>query len=145
MIQTSSTWANHLFVFKHFYVVLDLQLEKLLEQASKIPLGVQLEEAAIMSPLVQRHLLSKCTLFVCNKWDQVPKKDMKALKSHVTKKLQKIWPGLDVETQIIYISTTRANNVQTYGNITEDVISLMHGMNSMALKGMEARLEFHWK
>ena len=130
---------------KHFHVVLDLQLERLLEQASKLPLGVQLEEAAIMSPLVQRHLLSKCTLFVCNKWDQVPKKDMKALKNHVTKKLKKIWPGLDVETQIIYVSTTRANDAQNYGKITEDVTSLMHGINSMALKGMEARLEFHWK
>ena len=81
-------------MYKHFHVVLDLQLERLLEQASKLPLGVQLEEAAIMSPLVQRHLLSKCTLFVCNKWDQVPKKDMKAFKIHLTKKLKKnlIWP-----------------------------------------------------
>ena len=130
---------------KHFHVVLDLQLERLLKQASKMPLGVQLEEEeAIMSPLVQRHLLSQCTLLVCNKWDQVPKKDMNALKNHVTKKLKKIWPSLDVKSQIIYMSTTRANNAQTHRK-SEDVTSLLHGMKSMALKGMEARLEFHWK
>ncbi|KAK2573318.1 Bacterial dynamin-like protein [Acropora cervicornis] len=42
----------------------------------------------------------KCALFVCNKWDQVPEKEDKEVKSHIVKKLKQSWPDLDPSTQI---------------------------------------------
>ena len=88
---------------------------------------------------------SKCALFVCNKWDQVPKEEIKEVKNHVVRKLKQCWPGLAPELQIVYMSTTNANIAQNHGIITEEFSSLMSGMRSMVLKSIEARLEIHWK
>ena len=121
-------------------VIYDFQLEKLLLEVQKVSPGVGEQEH-----LLQEHLLSKCALFVCNKWDQVPPKERETVKNHVTEKLQKVWPGIDLESQIIYISTKNATKVQTCGYITEDFSSLMDGMNSVVLKSFEIRLEIHWR
>jgi len=67
------------------------RLEKLLEEVRKVSLEGQGE------------LPSKCALFVCNKWDQVPEKETEDVKKHMTAKLQKCWPGLEPESQIIYM------------------------------------------
>ena len=93
----------------------------------------------------QGELPSKCALFVCNKWDQVPKKEIKEVKNHVVRNLQRCWPGLDPQSQIIFMSTMKASKGQNLGIITEDFSSLMKGMRSMVLKSIEARLEIHWK
>ena len=111
----------------------DFQLEKLLEEVRKVSLEGQGE------------IPSKCALFVCNKWDQVPEKEVKDVMDHVIRKLQRCWPGLDPESQVIYMSTMKANQGQNLGFITEDFSSLMNGMRSMVLKSIEARLEIHWK
>ena len=86
-----------------------------------------------------------CALFVCNKWDQVPEKEFKEVKSHVIRNLQRCWPGLDPESQIIYMSTMKATIGQTLGIITEDFSSLMTGVKTMVLKSIEARFEIHWR
>ena len=109
------------------------QLEKLLEQVRRLSLERQGE------------LPSKCALFVCNKWDQVPEEEVKEVKSHVVRNLQRCWPGLDPESQIIYMSTMKATKGQTLGIITEDFSSLMNGMKTMVLKSIETRLEIHWR
>ena len=114
-------------------LLLNSQLEKLLEEVRKVSLEKQGE------------LPSKCALFVCNKWDQVPKKEVKEVKNHVVRNLQRCWPGLDPESQIIFMSTTKASKGQNLGIITEEFSSLMKGMRCMVLKSIEARLEIHWK
>ena len=95
--------------------------------------------------MLQERLLSKCALFVCNKWDQVPPKERETVKKHVTEKLQKVWPGIDLDSQIVYMSTRNATKVQTYGYITEDFSSLMDGMKSVVLKSIDIRMEIHWR
>jgi len=56
-------------------LALDLQHEKLLQQVRN------------MSPEEQSEFSSKCALFVCNKWDQVPAEETEDVKNHVVKKL----------------------------------------------------------
>ena len=88
---------------------------------------------------------SKCALFVCNKWDQVPEKEDEEVKSHIVKKLEKSWPKFDSVTQITYISTLNATTGQNLGIVTEEFSSLMEGIKSMVLKGIECRMEMHWR
>ncbi|KAJ7392770.1 hypothetical protein OS493_010425 [Desmophyllum pertusum] len=109
------------------------RLEKLLEEVRKVTLEGQGE----FSP--------KCALFVCNKWDQVPEKEIKEVKNHVVMKLTKYWPGLVPKSQIIHMSSKNASTAQNHGIITEEFSALMSGMRSMVLKSIEARLEIHWK
>ena len=116
------------------HVTFDLQLEKLLDEVRKVTLEGQKDSVS-----------SQCALFVCNKWDQVPEKEVKEVQNHVIKKLKKCWPGLDPKSQIIYMSTKNASVAQNHGIITQDFFSLMNGMRSMVLKSIEARLEMHWK
>ena len=119
--------------YKHVIVTLHSQLEKLLEQVRRLLLEGQGE------------LPSKCALFVCNKWDQVPEEEVNEVKNHVVRNLQRCWPGLDPEAQIIYMSTMKATKGQTLGIITEDFSALMNGMRAVVLKSIEARLEIHWR
>lgn len=93
----------------------------------------------------QEEFPARCALFVCNKWDQVPEKEIKEVKRHVVAKLRKCWPGLDPRSQIVYMSTMNASKAQSYGIITRDFVSFMTGMRSMVLKSIEARLEIHWR
>jgi len=111
-----------------------LQLEKLLNDPRYATLEAQEESVA-----------SQCVLFVCNKWDQIPEKEVKEVQSHVIKKLKNCWPGLDPTSQIIFMSTKNAGIAQNHGIITEDFFFLMNGIRSMVLKSIEARLEMHWR
>ena len=111
----------------------------------KVSLEWQGDEVRKASLEGQGDLSSKCALFVCNKWDLMPENEVKDVKDHVITKLQSCWPGLNSESQIIYMSTMKASQGQNLGVITEDFSSLMNGMRSMVLKSIEARLEIHWK
>ena len=66
-----------------------LQLEKLLKEVRKVTLNEKGEFS------------SKSALFVCNKWDQIPKKEIEEVEKYVIRKLEKCWPGLVPESQII--------------------------------------------
>ena len=109
------------------------QLEKLLEEVERL------------SHEGQGEVPSKCPLFVCNKWDQVPEEEVKEVKSLLIRNLQRCWPGLNPESQIIYMSTMKATKGQKFGIITDEFDTLMNGMRSMVLKSIEARLEIHWR
>ena len=110
-----------------------LQLEKLLENVRNTFLHGKWQ------------LPAKCALFVCNKWDQVPEKEDKEVKSHIVKKLKQSWPDLDPSTQITYISTLNATTGQNLGIVTEEFSSLMAGIKSMVLQGFDCRMEMHWR
>ena len=133
-------FCYHNRVLTRLIVVIELIIITVHSQLEKL-----LEEVRRLSHEGQGEVPSKCALFVCNKWDQVPKDEVKEVKNHVVKNLQRCWPGLDPESQIIYMSTMKATKGQTLGIITEDFSSLMNGMKTMVLKSIEARLEIHWK
>ena len=93
----------------------------------------------------QEKLQYKCPMFVCNKWDPVPGEETEEVKNHLTRTLQRFWPGLDPDSQIIYMSTTKATKAQNYGFITEDFSSLINGIKSTVLNNIDASVEFHSK
>ena len=110
-----------------------LQLEKLLEEVRKVTVNEKGEFS------------SKSALFVCNKWDQIPKKEIGEVEKYVIRKLEKCWPGLVPESQIIYMSAKKAIDAQKLGIITSDFLSLMNGIRSTVMKSIEARLESYWR
>ena len=110
-----------------------LQLEKLLEEVRKVTLNEKGEFS------------SKSALFVCNKWDQIPQKEIEEVKKYVIRKLEKCWPGLVPESQIIYMSAKKAIDAQKLGIVTNDFLSLMNGIRSTVMKSIEARLESYWR
>ena len=109
------------------------QLEKLLEEVRKVTLNEKGEFS------------SKSALFVCNKWDQIPQKEIEEAKKYVIRKLEKCWLGLVPESQIIYMSAKKAIDAQKLGIITNDFLSLMNGIRSTVMKSIEARLESYWR
>ena len=117
----------------HGFSLLFLQLEKLLEEVREVTLERQGE------------LPTKCALFVCNKWDQVPEKEAKAVKRHVIKKLRRCWESVDPVSQIIYMSSQKASKAQNIGIITEEFSTLMNGLRLMVLKSIGESLEIQWK
>ena len=110
-----------------------LQLEKLLEEVRKVTLNEKGEFS------------SKSALFLCNKWDQIPQKEIEEVKKYVIRKLEKCWPGFVPESQIIYMSAKKAIDAQKLGIITNDFLSLMNGIRSTVMKSIEARLESYWR
>ena len=128
-------------------VCLFSQLVKLLQRARDVSIAVPVEgkEYGGLSPYIQEQLLSKCVLFVCNKWDSVPENEVRLAKNKVVGELKKVWPGVDPDTQIIFTSTRKASIALSLGVISEDVSSLMKGLKSLVLQSMEAKLELHWE
>ena len=55
------------------------------------------EEGGLTS-VIEEDPLSKCALFVCNKWEQVPEQEVQSVKDDTVKKLGKVWPGIDPES-----------------------------------------------
>ena len=123
------------------------QLVKLLQSARDVSIEVPGEgkEDGGSSLDIQERLLSKCALFVCNKWDSVPEKDVPIVKNEVIEKLKRVWPGVDPDSQIIYMSTTKASDAQSLGVVSKEFSSLMEGLRSLVLQSIEAKLELHWE
>ena len=120
-------------IMHNMSISLLFQLERLLEKVRKVTLERQ------------GALPTKSALFVCNKWDQVPEKERNEVKNHVIKKLQRCWPGVDPESQIIYMSTKNASQAQDYKIVTEEFSTLMNSLRRMVLKSIGDMLEIHWK
>ena len=117
----------------HGFSLFFLQLGKLLDKVRE----VTLERQGVLP--------TKCALFVCNKWDQVPEKEAKAVKRHVIKKLRRCWESVDPVSQIIYMSSQKASKAQNIGIITEEFSTLMNGLKLMVLKSIGESLEIQWK
>ena len=93
----------------------------------------------------QEEFPSKCALFVCNKWDQIPEDEADVVKAHIEIKLTEWWPDLIPESQITYISVKNALYAQSRGEIKADLITLMNGIRIFVLKCIEQRLGIHWR
>ena len=75
----------------------------------------------------QLALFTGCTLFVCNKWDRIKPEEEDEVKKEQIAKLSKKLVKLDPKSQIVYLSCTTAQKVQSYGYITEDFNQLITG------------------
>ena len=93
----------------------------------------------------QEEFPSKCALFVCNKWDQIPEDEADVVKAHIGIKLTEWWPDLIPESQITYMSVKNALYAQSRGEIKADLITLMNGIRIFVLKCIEQRLGIHWR
>ena len=98
-----------------------------------------------LTSVIEEDPLSKCTLFVCNKWEQVPEQEVQFVKDYTVNRLGKVWPGIDPKSQVTYFSTTRALTAQNLGVITKEFSSVMDRIKSVILMSIEAKLELHWK
>ena len=95
---------------------------------------------------VTETLLSSCTLFVANKWDQVEEGDaVEKTKKVLVEKLTKEWPSIDPTSQIVYMSVTNAAIAEQHGFLTEGFFSLRRSMKSVITQGTNVRLEVQWR
>ncbi|RMX59222.1 hypothetical protein pdam_00024847 [Pocillopora damicornis] len=99
-----------------------------------------LSELGKISRERQEEFPSKCALFVCNKWDQIPEDEADDVKAHIKTKLKEWWPDLIPESQITYISVKNALGAQSRGKIKTDFITLMNGIRIFVLKCIEQRI-----
>lgn len=86
-----------------------------------------------------------CTLFVCNKWDNIPPDEVSGVIEHIEKKLRQCLPDIDTDTQIIRLSTTKALTAQKFGIMNAEFASLTEAIGSLVAKSIQARLERNWR
>ncbi|CAC5382694.1 unnamed protein product [Mytilus coruscus] len=84
------------------------------------------------------------TIFVCNKWDQVPDSEDKLVWDHILKKLQINWPNFK-ETQMFRLSVkmeTRRASIQGL-EYTSNFQKLLTAINEMIPASLEAKAARH--
>ena len=89
-----------------------------------------LSELGKISRERQEEFPSKCALFVCNKWDQIPEDEADDVKAYIETKLTEWWPDLIPE----YISVKNALDAQSRGKIKADFIALMNGIRKFIME-----------
>lgn len=104
-----------------------------------------IKEGMYGSEMTHEFLLSKCSLFVSNKWDGVPEKEVQRVKDKCIAKLEEIWPGFDSKSQLICMPVRYAKIAQQYQVVTKEFESLMNGLEGLVTKCINARLELHWR
>ncbi|CAH1255340.1 MAP3K12 [Branchiostoma lanceolatum] len=87
----------------------------------------------------------KSSIFIFNKWDQVPKKEESEVKEKMVEKLRNCWNGLDPESQVFYLSTIQAARMMKAGaGPTEDFRQLLDGFHRLVPEGLKSRLLAHY-
>ena len=86
-----------------------------------------------------------CTLFVCNKWDNIPPHEESGVVEHIEKELRQCLPDIDTDTQVIRLSTTKALMAQKFGIMNAEFASLTENIGCLVAKSIEARLERNWR
>ena len=86
-----------------------------------------------------------CALFVCNKWDRIKREEEEEVKKEQIAKLEKRLINLDPKSQIVYLSCTTAQKVQTYGYVTEDFSNLITGISNLLVSSMQNNLQMHYR
>ena len=109
------------------------QIEKLLDHVRK----TKAEERAEFNP--------QCALFVCNKWDVVPRDEQKKVIGHITRKLKLCWPGLDIASQVIYLSTMNAAIAHKYNIPTHEFANLLDSIGTLIRTSMETSMQLYWR
>ena len=89
--------------------------------------------------------LADCSLFVCNKWDQVEKCEQEKVKTYVIQELRKCWPSSNLKSQVVYMSTLEATKIQGYGGVTAEFNALLLSLQQMIQRAIGIRLYNHWQ
>ena len=93
---------------------------------------------------VYKHV-SDCSLFVCNKWDQVPKNERDQVKSYVMERLSKYWDESQLLGQIVFMSISESIKAQEYGADTPEFNDILQILQQMIVAAINGRLYSHWK
>ena len=88
-------------------------------------------------------LFTGCTLFVCNKWDQINDEEREDVKKEQIKRLTKMLGNLNPKSQIVYLSCKTARLAQTYGAITGEFNDLIAGIRSLVESSMQNNLRMY--
>jgi predicted GTPase len=88
--------------------------------------------------------LTECSLFVCNKWDQIDENERDEVKKHVAKQLRQCWESANLNKQIVYISTKNAKTARKYGGVTAEYNELIQKLKHAILRAIKKRLYDHW-
>ena len=89
--------------------------------------------------------LAECSLYVCNKWDQVPGNERYNVKIYIAKGLGECWQSANLNNQIVYMSTLKAIQLQQYGGVTTEFNDLLQNIKQMILRAINVRLYNHWQ
>lgn len=89
--------------------------------------------------------LVECSLFICNKWDQVEEKEREEVKRHVVEQLGQCWQDTNVKNHILYMSIRNAIKVQEYGGVVEEFKDLLENMQKMISRAINVKLFNHWR
>ncbi|RDD39490.1 hypothetical protein TrispH2_008777 [Trichoplax sp. H2] len=65
-------------------------------------------------------------IFICNKWDSIPKTDRDTVENSIKQKLRRIWPGFH-DSQLILLSSTNAANHFKAGFVSDD-LRVLHSL-----------------
>ena len=65
-----------------------------------------------------------CTLPVCNKWDTIPTSEGNAVMANIINKLSQCLPDVDINSQIIRLSTSEALAAEKHGVMNSEFASL---------------------
>ena len=90
------------------------------------------------------HHLAECSLFLCNKWDQVEEDERLETKKDVVAKLSECWEDTYLNHQIVYMSIKEAIKVQEYGGVAAEFNDLLQKIKTMVLKTRNIRLYNQW-
>ncbi|XP_028400623.1 dual serine/threonine and tyrosine protein kinase-like [Dendronephthya gigantea] len=128
-----------------FIYVLDMSRAGGIQKDMKEKLMGILRKAGSDAGVASLRHLAECSLFVCNKWDQVKESEREAVKKYVSTKLSECWRDASSNHQIVYMSVTEAIKVQEYGGVTEEFNLLLKQIKTMVLKAINIRLYNHWQ
>ncbi|XP_013396513.1 uncharacterized protein LOC106163465 [Lingula anatina] len=88
----------------------------------------------------------RSAIFVCNRWDLVPKEDRKMVKEKIIKDLDKCWPGISPEKQVFTMSAKKARVSMGLGYVSDDYDTLLNGIKELVPISLQRQilLSYNW-
>ncbi|XP_060075713.1 uncharacterized protein LOC132555383 [Ylistrum balloti] len=84
------------------------------------------------------------TMFIGNKWDQVPDRDKTEVADGIFTKLESCYPGLRRD-QIYYISVTDSQKASDYGGMSAPHVEMLQGMERFLPASLRNKLNVHYR
>ncbi|OWF42780.1 tyrosine-protein kinase Fer-like [Mizuhopecten yessoensis] len=84
------------------------------------------------------------TMFIGNKWDQVPDRDKAEVENGIFTKLETCYPGLRRD-QIYYISVTDSQKAAIYGGMSAPHVEMLQGMERFLPASLRNKLNIHYR
>ncbi|KAI8483286.1 hypothetical protein Bbelb_390270 [Branchiostoma belcheri] len=85
-------------------------------------------------------------IFVCNRWDLVEShgaEEADKVKKDIIRKLRACWSGLQ-DHQVFFMNTRRAAQDRDAGYLSEDLESLIKGIENLIPRTFQAKIQFSW-